>query len=48
VLPFGKHNVTVRASVTDNAGHTGSTSNIFSVSDSVSGQKLTLDPSTGG
>ncbi|RDS86088.1 hypothetical protein [Dyella psychrodurans] len=44
MLPPGKQNVTVNASVTDNAGHTGSTKNIFSISKSVSGQQLTLDP----
>jgi hypothetical protein len=44
VLPEGKKNVTVTASVTDNHGHTGSTTNIFSVSPVVSGQSLTADP----
>lgn len=44
MLPPGKQNVTVNASVTDNAGHTGSTKNVFSISKSVSGQLLTLDP----
>jgi len=44
VLPYGKHNVTVRSSVTDNAGHTGSTQSVFSVSEAVSGQELTPDP----
>jgi hypothetical protein len=46
LLPSGKHNVTVSASVTDNAGHTGATRSILSVSDVVSGQDLTLNPST--
>jgi hypothetical protein len=46
VLPAGKHNVTVEASVTDNAGHTGTARNIFSISDAVSGQDLTQNPAT--
>jgi hypothetical protein len=46
LLPSGKHNVTVNASVTDNAGHTGATRSVVSVSDVVSGQDLTLNPST--
>src|SRR5262249_51121090 len=44
VLPADQQSVTVNASVTDNAGHTGSTKNIFSISKTVSGQLLTLDP----
>ena len=47
VLPYGKHNVTIRSSVTDNAGHTGATKSIFSVSETVSGQLMTLDPPAG-
>jgi hypothetical protein len=44
LLPTGKTNVTVDASVTDNAGHTGTARNIFSVSKAISGQDLTADP----
>lgn len=44
MLPDGKKNVTVTASVTDNKGHTGRSTNVFSVSSTVSGQALTLDP----
>ena len=44
LLPPGKQNITVDASVTDNAGHTGTARNIFSVSKKVSGQDLTITP----
>jgi hypothetical protein len=47
VLPTDKKNVTIDASVTDNAGHTGTTRSILSVSNTVSGQRLTRDPDQG-
>jgi hypothetical protein len=44
VLPEGKNSVTIIAKVADNAGHTGSTKSILSVSPTVSGQSLTPNP----
>jgi len=41
VVPTGKHSVTINASVTDNAGHTGTTKSIVTVSNVISGQELT-------
>jgi len=41
VVPTGKHSVTINASVTDNAGHTGTTKSIVAVSNVTSGQDLT-------
>ena len=44
VLPEGKNSVTIVAKVSDNAGHTGSTKSILSISPIVSGQSLTPNP----
>lgn len=44
VVPPGKQTVTIDASVTDNAGRTGSTRSIVGVSDFVSGQDMTANP----
>jgi len=44
VLPPGQETVTIIASVTDNAGRTGVTRSVFSVSDTVSGQDLSTNP----
>ena len=41
VVPAEKHSVTINASVTDNAGHTGTTKSIVAVSKAISGQDLT-------
>ena len=41
VVPAGKRSVTINASVTDNAGRTGTTKSIVSVSPVTSGQSLT-------
>lgn len=44
VLPEGKNSVTIFTKVSDNAGHTGSTKSILSISPTVSGQGLTPNP----
>lgn len=44
VMPAGKTTVTMKASVTDNAGHTGTTQQVVTVSEATSGQELTADP----
>ncbi len=40
-VPTGKHSVTINASVTNNAGHTGTTKSIVAVSNVTSGRDLT-------
>jgi hypothetical protein len=44
VIPANKHSVSVSAAVTDNAGHTGVTKNVLSVSQTTSGQQLSGNP----
>ncbi|HWW71560.1 MAG TPA: CHRD domain-containing protein [Duganella sp.] len=44
VMPAGKTTVTAKASVTDNAGRTGSTQTVFGVSTVQNGQELTPAP----
>ncbi len=44
VVPPGKRSVTIRSSVTDNAGKTGSTSQVVQLSPVVNGQDLTPAP----
>jgi hypothetical protein len=44
VMPAGKTTVTAKASVTDNAGRTGSTQSVFGISSVENGQELTPAP----
>jgi len=44
VMPAGKRSVTINASVTDNAGRTGTSKAIVTVSGARSGQDLTPQP----
>ncbi len=44
ILPDGKRSITITTRVTDNAGKTGETKNIVSVSNVSSGQNLTANP----